>query len=251
MGVTLAVTCHDPHGAFERGIREAGETLRQVFSAVVVNATNETSGATMAALEETVGPSTVRRHPAGSIGIGAARPDAVALALGADGDVIAYSDVDHVVRWATVDPDELGRVMRLPTDVDFQVIGRSARAFATEPRRLRATEGAVNRAASLALGLRDEVWDFMIAARLMTGDTARLLVEHCGEESIATDVAWPLHAHRDGRSLAHAAADGLAYRHRDDFGAAADRRDDLALQWVRRLEIAGRHAAAMCPYLRV
>ena len=89
----------------------------------------------------------------------------------------------------------------------------------------------------------------MIAARLMTRETAGLLVEHCSEESIANDVAWPLHAQREGRTLAHVAVNGLAYRHRNDYGTAVDIRDSDPLEWVRRLEIASHHATAMRPYL--
>jgi hypothetical protein len=247
--VCLAVTCHDPSGAFEPGARAAGEALRCVFAAVVVNATSETSSATIAALQDAIEPLTLRRHPAGSIGIGTARRDALALALETDCSHIAYSDVDHVLRWATSDASELALAMTPPSGVDLVIIGRSPDAFAAEPQRLRVTEGAVNQTASLALGLRDEVWDFMIAARLMTRETARLLVEHCGEESIANDVAWPLHAHREGKALAHVAVSGLAYRHRDDYGTAADNRDSDPLEWVRRLEIASQHATAMRPYL--
>jgi hypothetical protein len=247
--VRLAVTCHDPSGAFEPGARAAGGALRCVFAAVVVNATSETSSATIAALQDAIEPLTLRRHPAGSIGIGTARRDALALALETGCSHIAYSDVDHVLRWATSDAGELALAMTPPSGVDLVIIGRSPDAFAAEPQRLRVTEGAVNQTASLALGLRDEVWDFMIAARLMTRETARLLVEHCGEESIANDVAWPLHAHREGKALAHVAVSGLAYRHRDDYGTAADNRDSDPLEWVRRLEIASQHATAMRPYL--
>ena len=203
----------------------------------------------MTALEAEIEPLTVRRHPAGSVGIGAARRDALALALESDCSHIAYSDLDHVLRWATLNAPELALAMTHPSDADLVVIGRSARAFASEPARLRATEGAVNQAASLALGLRHEVWDFMIAFRLMTRATASLLVEQCGEESIGNDVAWPLHAHREGRTLAHLAVDGLAYRFREDYGASADDRDNDPTEWVRRIEIASRHATAMRPYL--
>src|SRR5687768_5309113 len=45
----------------------------------------------------------------------------------------------------------------------------------------------------------------MIAVRLMTRAAAILLGEHCGEHSIANDVARSLHAHRGGRALAHVA----------------------------------------------
>jgi hypothetical protein len=249
--VSLAVTCHDPSGAFESGVRTAGEALRGVFGAVAVNATSESSAATMTALETAFEGLTSRQHPAGSIGVGTARRDALAMALETDCTHVAYSDLDHVLRWAMTNPAELERVMTPPDDADFLVIGRSPRAFACEPHRLRATEGAVNHAASLALGLRDEVWDLMIATRLMKRDTARLLVEQCGEESIASDVAWPLHSRREGKVLAYAGVDGLAYRHRDDFGSAADTRDDDPMEWVRRLEMAAHHASAMRPYLAV
>lgn len=178
-----------------------------------------------------------------------ARRDAVALALETDCTHVAYSDLDHVLRWATHDPAELRRVMTPRPDVDLLVVGRSPAAFAAEPLRLRATEGAVNRAAGLALGLADEEWDFMIATRLLTRATARLLVNDCEEESIATDVAWPLHSHRAGLTLAHTAVDAMAYRHREDFGAACDDRDDDPLEWMHRREIAARHATAMRPYV--
>ena len=249
MTVCLAVTCHDPSGAFEPGVRAAAEALRQTFAAFAVNATSETSPATLTAVQEALGPLTLRRHPAGSIGIGTARRDALAMALETDCAHIAYSDVDHVLRWAVVDAGELGTAMTPPSGVDLVVIGRSPEAFAGEPQRLRVTEGAVNQAATLALGLDEDVWDFMIAVRLMTRDTARLLVEHCAEDSIASDVAWPLHVHREGKVLGHVAVDGLAYRHRDDYGKVADRRDGDPLEWVHRLEIAARHAVAMRPYL--
>ena len=53
---------------------------------------------------------------------------------------------------------------------------------------------------------------------------------------------------RGGRSL-HVAVDGLAYRDREDYGAPVDDRDDDPKEWVRRIEIASRHATAMRPYL--
>jgi hypothetical protein len=188
------------------------------------------------------------RDRSGSL-IGTARRDALALALESDCTHVAYSDLDHVLRWATSEARELRRALSPRQGTDLVVVGRSPRALAAEPRRLQVTEGAVNQAASLALGLGDEVWDFMIAIRLMTRDTAQLLVEQCREESIGNDVAWPLHAHRAGRTLRHVAVEGLAYRHREDYGAASDDRDDNPMEWVRRLEIAARHATAMRPYL--
>jgi hypothetical protein len=171
--------------------------------------------------------------------------------LETDATHIVYSDVDHVLRWASGLPDELARVMTPKPGDDLTVIGRSRAAFGREPQRLQATEGVVNHAAGLVLGAvtAGETWDFMIAMRLMTRDCARLLVEKSTEESIANDVAWPLLAHRHGMRLSYIGVDGLAYRFRDDFGATADARDDDPVEWIRRLEIAAQHATSMRPFL--
>ena len=191
-----------------------------------------------------------RDHGAGTIGIGAARRDALALALETGTTHVAYSDLDHVLRWAATDERELSDAMTPREGVDMSVVGRSPAAFAREPRRLQATESVVNHAAALAMG-RDpqDSWDFMIATRLMTREVAQLIVDESGEDSIANDVAWPLLAHRRGRVVGYRGVDGMAYRFRDDFDAQDDARDDDPVEWILRLEIAGRHAAAMRPYV--
>ena len=252
MSVCLAVTCHDPGGSFVSGIEESGATVAKIFDSIAVNATAETADSTLSALQAACPAIRQRTHGAGTVGIGTARRDALALALETDATHIVYSDVDHVLRWASGDPDELARVMTPKTGDDLTVIGRSRDAFGREPERLQATEGVVNHAAGLVLGTTvtaGETWDFMIAMRLMTRDCARLIVEESTEESIANDVAWPLLAHRNGMRLAYLGVDGLAYRFRDDFGATADARDDDPAEWIRRLEIAAQHATSMRPFL--
>lgn len=248
--VCLAVTCHDPAGAFVGGVRWAGAALTGVFDSFVVNATAETSASTIQALGTALPHLTRHEHGAGTVGIGEARRQALALALGSDATHIAYSDLDHVLRWATANPHELAMTMTPVPGVDLTVIGRSPSAFQREPMRLRVTEGAVNHAAALLLGQSTaEPWDFMIATRLMTRETASLIVDHCTEGSIASDVAWPLLAHRESRRLGYAGVDGMAYRFRDDYELGADTRDADPAEWIRRLEIAATHATAMRHYL--
>ena len=250
MSVCLAVTCHDPAGAFTRGIQSSGATVAAVFDALAVNATAETARTTMEALAAAVPGMRRREHGAGTIGIGTARRHALALALEAGTTHVAYSDLDHVLRWASTDERELSEAMTPPEGVDLVVVGRSPAAFAREPRRLQATESVVNHAAALVMG-RDpqDSWDFMIATRVMTREVAQLVVDESGEESIANDVAWPLLAHRRGRVVAYRGVEGMAYRFRDDFDAQDDARDDDPVEWIRRLEIAARHATAMRPYV--
>ncbi len=252
MSLCLAVTCHDPAGSFARGVEASRDTVARIFDAIAVNATRESAPSTISALQATGTPTRQRSHGAGTVGIGTARRDAVALALETNAAHIVYSDLDHVLRWASADPDELARSMTPKDDTDLTVIGRSRKAFGREPQRLQRTEGVVNHVASMLLGTRvtgGETWDFMIAVRLMTRECAQLLVDGSTEDSIANDVSWPLSAHKGGLRVAYLAVDGLAYRFRDDFAATADTRDDDPAEWIKRLEIAAQHAVAMRSFL--
>lgn len=250
MTVCLAVTCHDPVGAFARGIQSSGPAIAAVFDSLAVNATTETAPATIEALASAIPNMKQRVHGAGTLGIGAARRDALSLALENDTTHIAYSDLDHVLRWASRDERELAAAMKPKQGVELIVIGRSPAAFAREPRRLQATEAVVNHVAAMILALDPESsWDFMIATRLMTREVAQLIVDDCDEDSIANDVAWPLLSDRRGRVVAYLGVDGMTYKFRDDFEADLDTRDDDPVEWIRRLEIAASHATAMRPYL--
>ena len=101
MRVCLAVTCHDPAGSFVRGIEESGATVAAIFDSIAVNATAETAASTLSALQAASPAMSQRTHGAGTVGIGTARRDALALALSTDAAHIVYSDVDHVLRWAS------------------------------------------------------------------------------------------------------------------------------------------------------
>jgi len=190
--VCLAVTCHDPLGAFAEGIA-ATDALWPIFDAVVVNATEETHPHTFDAIAAKSPRGVISRHRAGSIGIGAARREALRMAVRTECTHVLYSDLDHVLRWAASDADELCRTATPLEGSDCTVIGRSRSAFALEPARLRATESVVNEAARLAVVTIDPNCDFMMAVRLVTREAAEELVANCLEETIGNDVAWPLH----------------------------------------------------------
>ncbi len=99
MSVCLAVTCHDPAGSFVSGIEQSGTKVAEVFDSIAVNATAETSATTLSALRALSPELLEKTHGAGTVGIGVARRDALALALETEAAHIAYSDVDHVLRW--------------------------------------------------------------------------------------------------------------------------------------------------------
>jgi len=243
--VCLVATCHDPLGRFAAGIEAAGPALAAVFDAVAVNATVETHPATIAALRALAVPLLLDDHSAGTIGIGTARKNALALGLHSDCDWLFHSDLDHILRWLDDARDEVERTLAR-RDADLRVIGRSAVAMEAAPDRLRRTEEIVNHVYRLANGLTQR-WDLMIAMRLMTRDTAQLIVDLSRDTSITNDVTWPMLVRSRGASVGYVEADGIRFLARDDFGAV-DLRDEDPREWRARLTTATAHVAAIVDF---
>ncbi|MBV9418940.1 MAG: hypothetical protein JO348_04140, partial [Alphaproteobacteria bacterium] len=156
-------------------------------------------------------------------------------------------DLDHLLRWVEADAGEVRAVLSRGLDADMLVIGRSARTFAAEPKRLQDTERVVNHIYALMTG--HEGFDVMFAARRLSRRAAEMIVREAREDTVGNDVEWPLLVERAGLSVAYAAADGLYYRTMEEFGAAADTNDSSALEWVRRIEYAALHAKALRRFL--
>ncbi len=233
----LAATVHDPDGHYLAGLTRLAAVLRKTFAGFGVLATNETAPEVVACLEHELGAAIIRAA-ADPSSIGKHRRQAVRLASTLDPTLVLYSDLDHVLRWIEVDPDELQRHL-MPLPADFVVIGRSNTAMEACPRRLRDTEAIVNHIYRLATG-RD--WDLMFAVRAMSPQAAAAIVEYSREDSIANDVEWPSVAEQTGLTIDYRAADGLSYRVTQDFEAEADAHDDDPAAWIARVEIA--HLAA-------
>jgi hypothetical protein len=240
--VCLVATCHDPLGRFAPGIENAAATLADLFGAVAVNATAETHPATLAAVRSLAAPSILDVHSAGTMGIGTARKDALALGLQSRCGWLFHSDLDHILRWLSSAEEEVERVLA-ERDFEFLVVGRSTVAMGAAPERLRRTEEIVNHVYGLANGIADR-WDLMIAMRLMTRDTAQLIVNESRDASITNDVTWPMLARAHGRSVGYAEGDGIRFLARDDFGGV-DRRDHDPREWQARMATATAHVAAI------
>ena len=157
-----------------------------------------------------------------------------------------YSDIDHVLRWIDMDPEELGACLATQPATQFLIVGRTEEAMQRIPRRLRETEVPVNQAYELMSGRRA---DLLFAIRRMHRDVAVELVENSRVDSIANDVEWPLLVERLGYCIGYFEAHGLSYRTIDEYGSMADSYDDDALQWIRRIEMAGEMARAMRTFL--
>lgn len=243
---SLAALVHDTGGHLLSHIETAGSALAELFSGIALGITETTQERVVKALVQST-RARVQRHPPGEAIIGRARRDAVRLALDFGTERVLYSDCDHLLRWVTGNRAEVEAVLAAQPEAEMLIVGRSERAFAAEPRRLRETLGAVNRAYELLTG---RAADVMFAVRRMSRATALDVVIRSRVDTLGNDVDWPLLAERLGHRIGYMQADGLCYRMAEEFAAPADSGDSDALQWIRRIEFAAEHARAMRPYLK-
>ena len=244
--LAFATILHDTEARLVEPIAAAAPALRRMFDGFAASLTEATDPRVATVLTEALG-ARVAWHPTGEAIIGQARRSAVGLALTCGTDRVLYSDLDHILRWIDVDSVEMAGVLASQPEAQLLIIGRTERAMAAVPKRLRDTETPVNRAYELLTG---RPADLLFAVRRMDRATAGDIVAHSRIDSIANDVDWPLLAERLGHRVGYAEAHGLYYRTIDEYGATADSYDLDPLQWVRRLEIAGEMARAMRPYLQ-
>jgi hypothetical protein len=241
---TLAATIHDPTGRLADAIPALAPRLREVFAGIACNISDQTHPEVVR-LARDIGA--IVLHPTGLATVGTARRNALGLALEQSQPQIIYSDFDHMCRWLERDAAELGALLATQAEADFLIIGRSDRAFAVEPARLRDTEVLVNRVYEMMTG---RAADLMFAVRRMSRRAAELIVAQSRVETLATDVDWPLLVERSGFSIGTVRSDALYYRTMDEYGARADTGDADPANWIARLEFAALHATAMRDYLK-
>ncbi|GLQ57485.1 hypothetical protein [Devosia nitrariae] len=240
----LASAVHDPDGNLVAAVERLSTPLTDMFSRIALNVSDASAPALVEAVRSLRGAKVVV-HPANEATIGKARRDAVRLAL--DCPTILLSDLDHLLRWIEHGGTNLANVLQDRPDLDFLVVGRSARALSAGPRRLQETERLVNHIYTLMTG---KSWDLMFAVRRMSSRAAATIVTQSTVDTLANDVEWPLLARQAGLSVGYAESDALFYRAIEEFGAPADTGDDDPLQWIRRLEFAGLMASAVRPFLK-
>lgn len=235
----LAATVHDRTGASIDGLRRCGEAVRHLFAGVCVLATEPTSSQVVKFLHDDLDATVIRAAANGEVG--RHRRAAVQLARRSGLANVFYCDLDHVLRWIDVAPQEIATIISEP-EADLVVVGRTPRAMSSCPARLRETESIVNHIYELATG---HAWDLMFAIRLMSPTAADIVVSQGIEDSYANDVEWPLLVEEAGLTVEYREADGLSYRIAEDFDATADRHDGDPGRWIERVHIANLHAQAI------
>jgi hypothetical protein len=237
----LAATVHDPGNNFLAALHRAAPVLREIFGGFGILATEPTSDDVVRFLERDLAAAVGRAPADGNIG----RHRRESVRLASSDSAVLYSDLDNLLRWVEADRHEVEKMLA-SLDGDLLIVGRTDRAMAACPRRLRDTEAIVNHTYALATGHH---WDLMFAIRLLSPAAARVIVEQSREDSIANDVEWPLLIEQTGLDVDYREADALSYRIRQDFEAVCDRRDGDPLLWIQRVELANLHVGVVKRFL--
>jgi hypothetical protein len=257
MKIVLAATHHDPDGRLYEQSARVLPALAQIFDRLAIYATHTTQERSLALLADH--GALIRCEPPGlSSGlqnVGRARRGAVALGLEADAPALVFCDFDRALHWAEYHAAELADVAARAATRDLTILGRTPRAFESHPRIQRDTETIVNRVYATISG---HGWDVTAAARALTRRAAAAILRDCPDESIGTDVSWPLFAARAGLTLGYIATEGLEFetadRYADQVAAAGGLSAWMAQidadprRWIERLEIARIEVAAALPF---
>jgi hypothetical protein len=257
--VVLAATNHDPEGRLYDQTAHVLPALSRIVGGIAIQATHASQQRSLDLLA--AAGAHVRREPAAAFSslmrLGRARSAAIELGLQLDLPVILFCDFDRALHWAERYPAELAQIVAELSARDFTVLGRTERAFASHPRTQRDTEAIVNRVYAAASG---NAWDVTAAARGISRRAAEAILAGCPDESIGTDVAWPMFLQRAGGfTIGYSPTEGLEFetadRYADQVAAAGGvaawiaQIDADPRRWIDRLEIARLEVAASLPYL--
>ena len=259
MSCILATTQHDPEGRLTDQLARVVPVLTRIFSGIAIQATYASQPSALDLLRSA--GALVRQETSSEFNglpyLGATRRAAVELALSLDAEFILFCDFDRVLHWAEYHVGELARVAASISARDFTVLGRTERAFASHPRAQRDTEAIINHVYATSSG---NTWDVTAAARGISRRAAIALLEGCSDQSIGTDVAWPLFLSRAGFTLGYLATEGLEFetadRYADQIAATGGlaqwvaQIDASPQQWAFRLELARIEVESAIPYAK-
>lgn len=257
--VALAATQHDPEGRLNQQIARALPVLTAIFDAVAIQSTHASHAGAIGLLR--AAGALVRQESSAEFNglacLGGTRRAAVELGLRTTAQRLLFCDFDRALHWAEYYPDELAQVAARIGSYDFTVLGRTPRAFESHPGIQRDTEAIINRVFAQGSG---HAWDVTAAARGLSRRAATAILAGCPDQSIGTDMSWPLFIQRQaGYSIGYLATEGLEFetadRYADQIAAAGSRECWIAnldadpRQWAIRLELARIEVESAIPYL--
>ncbi|MHB1131455.1 MAG: hypothetical protein ACYC4L_03615 [Chloroflexota bacterium] len=248
--VALVTLMHDPDGRLHRQMGGQLPALGRLFDAHYVIASAHSRPEVIDELAE-MG---IRCQREARPGVGAARRQGVRLARQAGHERILYCDLDRALHWVKHYPDELAHSAERVGTVDFLVLGRTTRAFASHPEVMTATESLANRTFATRFGKQ---WDLCAAACGLSGTAADLIMRASSVTGFGTEAEWPSLALHHGLSAGFVAVEGLEYETGDRFAEEVAAAGGLAAwteeqsrspeNWAFRLALAADIARACFP----
>jgi hypothetical protein len=171
---------------------------------------------------------------------------ALKASLTQDYAYVHYADMDRLLRWFELEPDELRQVVTLIPGSDYTVIGRNAHAYRTHPKALVQTEAISNRVISFLTGID---LDVSAGSKGFNRRCVEYLVENTRPgKAIGTDGEWTVILYRKGFRISSILVSGLDWESADRFqehaatietqAQAAQNYDMDPENWARRAEIA-------------
>lgn len=174
------------------------------------------------------------------------RYQSLRLAAASDASAVHYCDLDRLLRWVEIYPEEWRRTLIHVGKADCLVIGRTETAWASHPQALRQTEaissGLFSRLLSQSLDLSAGSKGF--SRRALTC----LMANTVPGRAIGTDSEWIVILYRAGFTVESVLVDGLDWEIPDQHQAEAasrERQHILAAQydadpsrWAHRVKIA-------------
>jgi hypothetical protein len=170
----------------------------------------------------------------------------VQQALESGADFIHYADLDRLLRWVEIRPDEWRKTLVAIQQTDYLVIGRTPAAYATHPQAMVQTEAISNLVTGYLTG---QPMDVSAGSKGFSRRAAQLVAANTEPvRAIGADAEWTVLLKRAGFSIAYVEVDGLDWETADRYRerAADPAEQKLAAQaydadpahWARRVEIA-------------
>lgn len=189
MSVALAFTTHDLQGDLLKVASERLPTLAGIYPEIYAVPTDSTDRRLIELLESHGVHVKIQVDGEGLEHVAEARRMALREALSGNCSHIHFIDLDRVLLWATLHPEELESVAGLIPYHEFLILGRTYRAFQTHPHSQMATEDMANQVASLIMGMEVDVTG---ASRGLSRRSAELVLQHSKVRYFNTDSEWPL-----------------------------------------------------------